>query len=152
MRWDLERGLHPLVSLLPRYLFATALGTQFVALVARLPALGDVARTMLGASVLVGLVALTVLFVDYTTAPVGSVAHRLRGLASAWTSVLVVGFTLAWYVYPDSSGWSVFAIELLSFAGGAVGYWEAVRQAPGVLEDEADDVDDVDGWPFPAMQ
>jgi len=148
VRRDLEKGLHPLVSLLPRYLFAAALGTQFVALVIRLPALADVARTMLGTSVLVGLVALTVLFVDYTTAPVGSVAHRLRGLASAWTSVLVVGFTLAWYVYSDASGWSVFAIEALAFAGGAVGYWEALRQAPGALEGESDEVDDVDGWPF----
>src|SRR5262245_12739167 len=100
VRRDLERGLNPLVSLLPRYLFATALGTQFGALAIHLPALADIARGVLGAAVLVGLVALTVLLVDYTTAPTGSVTHRLRGQASAWTSVLTVGFTLAWYVYP----------------------------------------------------
>jgi hypothetical protein len=146
VRHDLERGLHPLVSLLPRYLFASALATQFLALVTGLAALTDIANGLLGASVLVGLVALTVLFVDYTTAPVGSLTHRLRGQASAWTSLLVVGFTLAWHVRSDTSTGAVFAIELASFVGGAVGYWAALRHAP--VPSQADDDDISDGWLF----
>jgi hypothetical protein len=154
VRRDLERGLNPLVSLLPRYLFASALLAQIAALVLGLPALRDIARGVLGAAVIVGLVALTVLLVDYTTAPVGSVTHRLRGLASAWTSVLVVGFTLAWYVHADATPLAVFGIELLAFAGGAFGYWEAMRQVPDALHPDTDadplgfDPDAVDGWPF----
>jgi hypothetical protein len=145
MRRDLERSLNPVVSLLPRYLFAAALATQLLAIAVRLPALSDIARVLLGAAVLVGLVALTVLLVDYTTAPVGSVTRRLRGLASAWTSVLVVGFTLAWYVHAQVGAGAIFAIELASFAGGAFGYREALRHAPVSLHGE---MDEIDGWPF----
>jgi len=151
MRRDLERSLNPLVTLLPRYLFASALATQLLALVLDVPALHDIARGILGAAVLVGLVVLTVLFVDYTTAPVGSVTHRLRGLASASTSVLVVGFTLAWYVRADVPAGALFAIELIAFAGGAVGYWEVLRQAPASLDEDGEEMLD-DAWPFPATR
>jgi hypothetical protein len=129
---------------LPRYLFATALAAQLFALAVRLPALTDIAHALLGMAVLVGLIALTALLIDYTTAPVGSVAHRLRGRASAHSSVLVVGYTLAWYVHADATAWAVFAIEVLSFAGGAAAYWDAWRQAPS--PEDADET--VDGWPF----
>ncbi|HEY7222328.1 MAG TPA: hypothetical protein VH561_01735 [Micromonosporaceae bacterium] len=153
MRRDLQRGLNPWVSLLPRYLFASALLSQLVALVVRLPALRDIARGVLGTAVVVGLVTLTALLVDYTTAPVGSVAYRLRGLASAWTSVLVVGFTLAWYVYGEAAPGSVFGIELVAFAGGAFGYWDAVRMVPEPDDEEAEEMvlaeaGDTEGWPF----
>jgi hypothetical protein len=139
-----------LVSVLPRYFFAAALATQLVALAVPLLASADIAHAMLGAAVLVGLVALTVLLVDYTTAPAGSVTQRLRGMASAWTSVLVVGFTLAWYVFPDATPGSVFAIEMVSFAGGALGYWQALRHGPAALNDDPDEMSE--GWPFPAVR
>ncbi len=139
MRRELERGMNPLVWLLPRYLFAAALGSQAVALVIPLAALGAISRGLLGTAVVVGLVALTVLLVDYTSAPVGSVAARLRGLAAAWTSVLVFGFTLAWYVWPDVTQLAVFGVELVSFAGGAFGAWEAQRLLPAEREEEDDE-------------
>jgi hypothetical protein len=152
VRRDLERGLNPFLALLPRYLFASALASQFVALVVALPALRDVARVVLGLAVLVGLVALSVLAVDFVSSPVGSRAHRLRGMASGWTSVLVVGFTLAWYVSAETTPGFLFGIELVAFAGGAFGHWGSLRQMPGA--DGEDDEEEVsafgqtDGWPF----
>lgn len=131
MRRDLERGVNPLVALLPRYLFGSALLAQFVALIGRLPALADIARGVLTLAVLVGLVALTVLLVDYTITPAGSRAHRLRGLASGWTSAMVVGFTFAWYLGAGGAGAGpVFLVELVSFAGAIIGAREAIRLMP----------------------
>jgi hypothetical protein len=155
VRRDLERGLNPLTSLLPRYLFGAALLVQFVALVVRLPALRDAARGVLAVAVVVGLVALTVLLIDYTIAPTGSVAHRLRGLASAWTSALVVGFTLAWYLDAEgAAAGQVFAVELASFTGAMLCARDALRLGPGRWEGDVDDAPTVlerhtsDGWPF----
>ena len=139
MRWELERGLNPLVLLFPRYLFAAALGSQLVALVVPLASLAAISRGLLGTAVVVGLVALTVLLVDFTTAPMGSVAARLRGLASASTSVLVVGFTLAWYVWPDVTNLGVFGIQLVTFGGAALAAWEAQRLLPAVLVEDDED-------------
>jgi hypothetical protein len=131
MRRDLERGLHPLLSLLPRYLFGSALIAQFVAVVVRLAALADIARGVLAAALIVGLVALTVLLVDYASAPVGSLACRLRGLASAGMSAMVVGFALAWNMLADgSSGGSVFVVEVVSFLGAFAVAREAARLRP----------------------
>jgi hypothetical protein len=131
VRWDLERGLNPLVALLPRYLFGSALVAQLVALVGGLPALGDIARGVLGLALLVGLVALTALLVDYTITPVGSRAQRLRGLASGWTSAMVVGFTFAWYLDAEgASAGAVFLVELVSFVGGILGARDALRVMP----------------------
>ena len=138
MRRDLERGLHPLITLLPRYLFAAALLAQLVALAASLDALQDVARGLLGTAVAVGLVVLGVVVVDFTTAPVGSLAHRLRGLAAAWTSAMTVGFTLAWYMAAHATPTAVLAIELVAFAGGTYGYREAVRLMPRLGEHDDD--------------
>jgi hypothetical protein len=131
VRRDLERGLNPLVALAPRYLFASALLTQFVALIGRLPALADIARGVLATALVVGLVTLTVLLVDYTITPVGSRAHRLRGLASAWTSAMVVGFTLAWCLDAQGvTGGPVFLIELVAFGGGILCARDALRLMP----------------------
>jgi uncharacterized membrane protein len=119
----LERGLNPLLSLLPLSLFTVALLADLGALMSGLDVFGDVAGGVLAAALLVGLVALTALFVDYTTAPVGSVAHRVRGLASACTTGMVVGFTLAWYLRGDGTGsGAVFLLELVAFLGGLGGY------------------------------
>jgi hypothetical protein len=155
VRRDLERGLNPFVALLPRYLFGAALAAQLVVLTVPLPALRDVARGLLATAVLVGLVALTALVVDYTTTPVGSVAQRLRGLATAWTSAMTVGFTLAWYVRAEATAVAVFGIELVAFAGGAYVYREAVRVLPRLAEQDLDDEDEAmagfvatGGWPF----
>lgn len=131
MRWDLERGLNPVLALLPRYLFASALLTQFVALIIGLSALADIARAVLGVALVVGLVALTVLLVDYTITPAGSQAHRLRGLASGWTSAMVVGFTFAWCLHAqDAPAGVVFLVELGSFVGGMLGARDALRLVP----------------------
>ncbi len=156
MRRDLERGLNPLTSVLPRYLFAAALVVQLVALVVGLPALRDAARGVLAVALVVGLVALTVLLVDYTIAPAGSVTHRLRGLASAWTSALVVGFTLAWYLDAEGArSGAVFAVELVSFAGAILCTRDSLRLfAPGAegelsgVPTVLDAPDSPDGWPF----
>lgn len=131
MRRDLERGPNPVVALLPRYLFASALVSQLVALIAGLPSITDIARGVLATAVIVGLIALTYLLIDYTIAPAGSRAHRLRGLASGWTSAMVIGFTFAWCL--DTQGahaGSVFAIELVSFVGGMLCARDALRLAP----------------------
>jgi hypothetical protein len=131
VRRDLERGPNPIAALLPRYLFASALVSQLVALIAGLPAIADIARGVLATAVIVGLVALTFLLVDYTIAPAGSRAHRLRGLASGWTSAMVVGFTFAWCL--DTQGahaGSVFLVELVSFAGAMLCARDALRLAP----------------------
>lgn len=141
MRRDLERGLHPLVALLPRYLFAAALLAQAVVLAVPLDALHDVARALLGTAVAVGLAVLAFVVVDFTTAPVGSVTHRLRGLATAWTAVMTVGFTFAWYVAEHAAPAAVFTIELIAFVGGFYGYREAVRLVPRLAEQDADEDD-----------
>lgn len=131
MRWDLERELNPVLTLLPRYLFASALLSQLVALIIGLPAIADIARSVLGVALVVGLVALTVLLVDYTITPAGSRAHRLRGLASAWTSAMVVGFTFAWCLdAQDAAAGVVFLVELVSFVAGMLGARDALRLVP----------------------
>jgi hypothetical protein len=125
----LDRGLNPLLSLLPLSLFAVAVLADFGALMSGLAPFGDIASGVLAAALLVGLVTLTTLFVDYTTAPTGSVAHRVRGLASACTTGMVAGFTLAWYVRGDGGGsGAVFLLELVAFLGGLVGY--LIARAP----------------------
>jgi uncharacterized membrane protein len=118
----LERGLNPLLSLLPLSLFAVAVLADLGALMSGMSAFGDIASGVLAAALLVGLVTLTVLLVDYTTAPAGSVAHQVRGLASAYTTGMVAGFSLAWYVRDGVSGGPVFLLELASFLAGLVGY------------------------------
>jgi hypothetical protein len=131
VRRDLERGPNPVVALLPRYLFASALVSQLVALIAGLPSIADIARAVLATAVVVGLVALTVLLVDYTIAPAGSRAHRLRGLASGSTSAMVVGFMFAWCLAAQgASAGSAFVVELASFAGGMLCARDALRLAP----------------------
>jgi hypothetical protein len=131
VRRDLERGLNPFVAVAPRYLFASALLTQLLALFDRLPALADIARGVLATALVVGLVALTVLLIDYTITPVGSPAHQLRGLASAWTSAMVVGFTLAWCLDAEGvTGGPVFLVELVAFAGGLLCARDAQRLMP----------------------
>jgi len=119
------------VALLPRYLFASALLSQLVALIPWLPALADIAQGVLAAAVVVGVVALTVLLVDYTITPAGSRAHRVRGLASAWTSAMVVGFTFAWCLAAEGApAGAVFLVELVSFAGAMLCARDAVRLVP----------------------
>lgn len=131
MRRDLERGLNPFLAVLPRYLFASALLSQFIALIVGLPALTDIARRVLAVAVVVGLAVLIVLLVDYTITPAGSRAHRLRGLASAWTSAMVVGFTFAWCLGTEGAApGSVFLVELVSFLGGLICARDAHRLMP----------------------
>lgn len=135
MRRDLERGLNPLVALLPRYLFGSALLSQFVALVGGLveglSALADIARGLLALALVVGLVVMTVLLVDFTITPAGSRAHRLRGLASGWTSAMVVGFMFAWYLSAGgATAGTVFLVELAAFVGGMLGARDAGRLVP----------------------
>ena len=122
MQRDLARGLNPLLSLLPLSLFAVAVLADLGALMSGMAAFGDIASGVLATALLVGLVTLTVLFVEYTTAPVGSVAHQVRGLASAYTTGMVAGFTLAWYLRDGLSSGPVFLLELVAFLGGLVGY------------------------------
>jgi hypothetical protein len=131
VRRELERGLNPLVALLPRYLFGSALVAQFVALVTGVPALGDIARVVLAMALVVGVVALTFLLVDYTITPAGSQAHRVRGMASGWTSAMVVGFTFAWYLNAEgATAGLVFMVELFSFLSGILGTRDALRLTP----------------------
>jgi hypothetical protein len=152
VRRDLERGLNPLVSVLPRYLFAAVLPAQFVAAVAGLPALRDIARGVLALAVLVGVVALTVLLVDYTIAPAGSMSHRLRGLASAWTSALVVGFTFAWYLEAEGARPGVvFLVEVVSFAAAVLCSRDALRLTQHAGDSDAPaaiDASEFSAWPF----
>ena len=109
MRRDLERDLHPLITLLPRYLFAAALLAQRVALATSCRASSDAARAT-------------------------SWAWR----AAAWTSAMTVGFTLAWYMAAHATPTAVLAIELVAFAGGTYGYREAVRLMPRLGEHDDD--------------
>jgi len=145
----LERGLNPLLTLLPLCFFASALLFDFAALLVGLPVFGDLARGVLATALVVGLITLTALLVDYTTAPAGSAAHRVRGLASASATFMVVGFTLAWYLSGDGIGpGAVFLLELVAFAGGLAGSMLARSpQAPGMFEAHG-----ADGWPFTVTQ
>ena len=131
----LERGLNPLLSLFPLCLFAVAVLADLGALMSGLASFGDIAGGVLAAALLVGLLTLTVLFVDYTTTPIGSVAHRLRGLASAYTTGMVAGFSLAWYLRGDGLGSGpVLVLELLSFVGGVLGYLAVRTPGPVPVE------------------
>ncbi len=149
MQRTLERGLNPLLTLLPLCFFGSALLFDFAALLVGLPVFGDLARGVLATALIVGLITVTALLVDYTTAPVGSVAHRVRGLASASATFMVVGFTLAWYLGGDKVGpGPVFLLELVAFLGGLVGFMLARSpQAPGLFEARSGD-----GWPFTVTQ
>jgi hypothetical protein len=139
VRRDLERGLHPLAVLPPQYLFGAALLFQVSALVG-LPSFVAIAQGVLATALVVGLVALVYLFVDYTTSPIGSLAHRVRGLASAATSCMVVGFTLAWYVRDQVPPIGVLAIELVAYAAAlAATRWATASGAVSFRPD---------GWPF----
>ncbi len=122
MQRALERGLNPLLSLLPLCLFGAAVLFDLGALISGLTAFGDIGRRVLATALLVGLVALIALFVDYATAPVGSLAHRLRGVASASTTGMIVLFTMAWYLRGDGVATGhVFVLELLGYAFGVAG-------------------------------
>jgi hypothetical protein len=128
---DLERGPNPVVALLPRYLFTSALLSQLVALGISLPAIADIARGLRATAVVVGVVALTVLLVDYMITPAGSPAQRLRGWTSGWTSTMVFGFMLAWFL--DAEGVpavAVFLVELVSFAIGVLCARDVLRLMP----------------------
>jgi uncharacterized membrane protein len=146
----LERGLNPLLSLLPLCFYGTALLFDFGALLIGLPVFAELAHWVLTTAIVAGLISLTALLVDYTTAPVGSVAHRVRGLASASTSFMVVGFTLVWYLRGDGAGGgNVFVLELVAYLGGLLGSTVArsPRPAPGMFETR-----NSDGWPFTVTQ
>ena len=137
MQRNLERALNPLLSLLPLSLFAVAVLSDFGALISGMAAFGAIADGVLAAALLVGLVTLTALFVDYTTAPVGSLAQRVRGLASASTSGMVAGFTLAWYLRADgAAGGPVFLLEVVALLGGLVGslVTRVLQPTAGVVE------------------
>ncbi len=150
VRQDLERGLNPLVSLFPLYLFTSAVLAQLSALVIPLSAMGDIARALLATAAIVGLIASTILLVDYTTAPVGSVTARLRGLSSASTTSMAVGFILAWYMHVDGAAeLAVAAVEVVSYGCGLLG-WKAIREF-GATVPSAEEADP-DGWPFNALQ
>jgi hypothetical protein len=149
VRRDLERGLNPLVSLLPLYLFGSAVLAQLAALAIPLAAMDDIARGVLATAAVVGLVTATILLVDYTTAPVGSVTARLRGLSSASTTGMAVGFILAWYMHVDgAAGLAVAAVELVSYGCGLLG-WRAIRTYASTVPAAEDHEDD--GWPFNAL-
>jgi uncharacterized membrane protein len=120
----LERRLHPLLSVLPLCLFGTVLLVDFGALVSGFRIFAEVSYWVLASSLAIGLVVLVALFVDFTTAPTGSPAHRIRGLASATTAGMMVVFTLAWFVRTDAQpagNAALFLMELFAFAGGLAG-------------------------------
>jgi uncharacterized membrane protein len=119
----LERGLNPLLSLLPLSMFAVALLADLGALMSGLASFGDIADAVLAVALIVGLLALTALLVEYTTAPVGSVAQHVRGSAGALATCMVGGFALAWSMRGvGAAGGLVFVVEMLSFAGGLLGH------------------------------
>ena len=120
MRKALERGLNPLLSVLPLCLFGAAVLVDFGAIVSGIDLFAAVAYWVVAIAIVVGLVASTALLIGFTTAPVGSVAHRVRGLASASTTGMVVGFILAWFVRGDG-GATVLVLEALAFLGGLAG-------------------------------
>jgi uncharacterized membrane protein len=149
----LEKSLNPLVSVLPLCLFGAAVLVDFGALVSGIQFFGRISYWVVATSLLVGLVTLTVLLVDFTTAPVGSVAHRVRGLASASMTGLVVAFAFAWFLRSDGSpggNAAVFLLELLAFLGALIGYTAArlPRRPRGLFEARAHEA----GWPFGATR
>ena len=148
MQRDLERALNPLLSLLPLCFFGSALVFAFGAVLVGLPVFGDLAYWVLGTALVVGLVTLTALLVDYTTAPVGSLAHRVRGLASASTTFMVAGFALAWFLRDEVGAGSLFLLQLVAYLGGLLGSM-LVRspRTPGIIEARNND-----GWPFTVTQ
>jgi uncharacterized membrane protein len=143
----LHRGLHPLLSTLPLCFFGGAVLVDLGALVSGFHLFGQIAYWVVTAALLVGLITSTALLVDFTTSPVGSVAHRVRGVASAAITGVVVAFTLAWYVRGDSPSGGVVLLETVSFLAGLLGMAvakvpESSRQ-PGLFEVSADQA-----WPF----
>jgi hypothetical protein len=139
VRRDLERGLHPLVVLPSQYLFAIALLFQVAALVG-LPSFVALANGMLATALAIGMLTLVYLLVDYTTAPTGSLAHRVRGVACASTSCMVVGFTLAWYAHGQVAAVGVLAIELVAYVAALVGNRWATMTGWETVDHES--------WPF----
>jgi hypothetical protein len=123
---------------------------DFGALVSGYRLFAEISYWVLAASLAVGLVVLVALFVDFTTAPTGSPAHRIRGLASAITAGMMVTFTLAWFLRTaaDPAGnAALFLMELFAFAGGLAGatMTSDPRSGRGLFEARPR----VD-WPFPA--
>jgi uncharacterized membrane protein len=144
----LQRGLHPLLSTLPLFLFGGAVLIDLGASVSGFRLFGEIAFWVATIALVVGLITATVQLVDFTTSPVGCVAHQVRGVASASLTAAVVGFTLAWYLrgggHTAPSG-AVVLLETLAFFIGLVGSAAARITTPrgGLLEVSAEQ-----GWPF----
>jgi uncharacterized membrane protein len=151
VRKALERGLNPLLSVLPLCLFGAALLVDFGAIVSGFGLFGKVAYGVVALAILVGVVAATALLIGFTTAPVGSVAHRVRGLASASTTGMVVGFILAWFLRDDggtAGNGAVLVLEALAFLGGLAGAIAArsPHHPRGLFETSSTSTEV--GWPF----
>jgi uncharacterized membrane protein len=144
----LQRGLHPLLSTLPLFLFGGAVLIDLGAMVSGFQVFGEISYWVATIALLVGLVTATVQLVDFTTSPVGCVAHRVRGISSASLTAAVAGFTLAWYVRGGghaAPGGAVLLLEVFAFLIGLVGSAAARVTLPrrGLLEVSAEQ-----GWPF----
>ena len=153
MRKALERGLNPLLSVLPLCLFGAAVLVDFGAVVSGFDLFGTVAYWVVAIALMVGLVASTALLIGFTTAPAGSVAHRVRGLASASTTGMVVGFTLAWFLRGEGGADGVAVLlETVAFLGGLAGAIaaRAPHHPPGMFEASSTSTDV--GWPFGAAR
>jgi uncharacterized membrane protein len=147
----LERGLNPLLSVLPLGLFGAAVLFDFGSLVSGFDLFGGIAYWVLATAVLGGLICLTALLVDFMATPVGSLAHRMRGLASASISATTVTFTFAWLLRtegPRGGNTAVFLLEVAAFVGGVVGVVaaKAIRR-PFVIEFRRPRSADP-SWPF----
>jgi uncharacterized membrane protein len=143
----LQRGLHPLMSTFPLGLFGGALLIDLGAMVSGFRMFGEISYWVALIALAVGLVAATGQLVDFTTSPVGCVAHRVRGLSSSSLTAAVVGFTLAWYLRGNghtAPGGPVLVLETFAFLLGLVGSAVARIPAPRRLVE----VSAEPSWPF----
>lgn len=126
--WFPDQQFNPLLPVLPVALFGSVVLFDFGALISGVDFFGTVARWDLAAGLVVGLVVLTVLLVDLTTAPIGTASRRVLGVVSAATSVMVVLFTMVWWIRTDGDpavNNSLFLVEITGLAAGVAGGWYA---------------------------
>jgi len=154
--WLPEQQFNPLLPVLPIALLGSVVLFDFGALISGVDFFGTVARWDLAAGLVVGLVVLTFLLIDLTTAPIGTASRRVLGVVSAATSVMVVLFTMVWWIRTDgdpAANPGLFLLEIMGLAAGVAGGWHArglgippggterapvwapatLRQAPSVL-------------------
>lgn len=113
--------IHPMLIVFPLGLFATSVIFDIIGLATHAGMWHVTALYLIGAGVIGGLVAAVFGFIDYLAIPGGTRAKRIGRIHGLANAVVVVLFSVSWYLrIPDPPAPQTLAL-ILSFAAVAIG-------------------------------